>query len=229
MINGNIMTIKYSSMQHHTVGEYLKNIREQKNISLDEISKSTKIKLHFLKAIEDEQIKEITDLAYAKLTVLNYARYVGANLTETLNLFNKNIPKKPAKRVVGFRINKKKDYEKKILIPKIVFQGLALIIFVVVLFGLGYYLHQKGELQRNIFNESQKYLSDQKTAQKSEIDKIKETRVDTTSIKQIEFKYKSEGSASGGEEKLLKKYILDDKHSPWYIMPKYIKSEGALP
>jgi len=215
------MTIKYSSVQYETVGEYLKNIREQKNISLDEISKSTKIKLHFLKAIEDEQIKEITDLAYAKLTVLNYARYVGANLTETLNLFNKNISQKPVKRVVGFRINKKKDYEKKILIPKIVFQVLILIVFVGALFGLGYYLHQKGELQRNIFNESQKYLSEQKTAQKSEIDKIKETRVDTTSIKQIEFKYK--------EEKLLKKYILDDKHSPWYIMPKYIKSEGALP
>ncbi len=232
MINGNIMTIKYSSMQYETVGEYLKNIREQKNISLDEISKFTKIKLHFLKAIEDEQIKDITDLAYARLTVLNYARYVGANLTETLNLFNKNIQKKPAKKVVGFRINKKKDYEKKILIPKIVFQVLVLIIFVGALFELGYYLHQKGELQRNIFNESQKYLSEQKTAKESvptHRDKIKETLGDTTSIKQIEFKYKSEGSTSGGEEKLLKKYILNDKHSPWYIMPKYIKSEGTLP
>ncbi|MEA3475183.1 MAG: helix-turn-helix domain-containing protein [Candidatus Cloacimonadota bacterium] len=223
------MTIKYSSMQYETVGEYLRNIREQKNISLDEISKSTKIKLHFLKAIEDEQIKDITDLAYARLTVLNYARYVGANLTETLNLFNKNIQKRPAKKVIGFRINKKEDYEKKILIPRIVFQVLILIIFVGALFGLGYYLHQKGELQRNIFKEPQKYLSEQEAAKESEMDKIKETLGDTTSIKQIEFKYKSEGSTFGGEEKLLKKYILNDKHSPWYIMPKYIKSRKTAP
>lgn len=215
------MTIKYSSIQYDTVGEYLKSIREQKNIALNEISRFTKIKLHFLKAIEDDRIQDITDLTYARLTILNYARYIGADTNEVLNLFNKHTEKKPTKKVIGSGINKKKNYEKKILIPKIVFQVLALIIFVGALFGLGYYLHQKGELQRNIFKEPEKYLSEQKTAKKSEMDKIKETLGDTTSIKQIEFKYK--------EEKLLKKYILNDKHSPWYIMPKYIKSKETAP
>ncbi len=219
------MTIKFSSTQSDSIGKYLKAIREQKDISLEEISRFTKIKLHFLKAVEDDHIQNITDLSYARLTILNYARYIDVDTNEILNLFDKHAKKKPEKKVIGFRIDKKKDYEKKVLIPKIVFQILLLIIFVGILFVVGFHLHKKGELQRDILKQPKDYPSEQisehKEVKELDVEETKETLVDTIKMKQIKFKYK--------EEEFLQKYIFENKHSPWYIVPKYIKTEKSQP
>lgn len=217
------MTIKFSSIPNETIGKYLKKIREQKNISLEEISRFTKIKIHFLNAIEDDRMQDITDLTYARLTILNYARYIGADTNEVLNFFDKHTKKKPEKKVIGSRVDKKKDYEKKVLIPKIVFQIVLLIFFVTILFGVGFYLNKKGELQRNIFEKPKDYSSEQipeqKDVKKLDVDKTQETAVDTTSREEIKFKYK--------EGEFLQKYIFENKQSPWYVVPKYIKSEKS--
>ena len=217
------MTIKFTTIQSDSIGKYLKTIREQKNISLEEVSRHTKIKLHFLKAVEDDRIQDLTDLPYARLTILNYTRYIGVDSNEVLNTFDKQTKKIPEKKVIGSRVDKKEDYEKKVLIPKIVFQIVLLIIFVVILFVVGFYLHKKGKLQRNIFEQPKDYSSElipeQKNIKKFDVDKTQETPVDTTSIEEIKFAYK--------EEEFLQKYIFENKHSPWYVVPKYIKSEDS--
>jgi cytoskeletal protein RodZ len=206
-----------------TYGKYLKKIREKKNITLDKISKITKIKQDYLKAIDDENIGDIVDYTYAKLTILNYARSVGADPSKALNLFDLYNQSKVKKKSVFLGVHKKKKYEKKILIPKILFQIIGLAIFVGVIFTIGIHLHEQGKLQRSLLSKgpisrpekSSQLLSEDKSNQ----EKIQGQEIGerSTNLQIKHFKYK--------EEAFYKKYVLGDKKSPWYVVTKYIRNE----
>ena len=48
------------------IGPILKRVREEKNISLEEISEATKIRVKYLQAIENEQFELLPGAVYAK-------------------------------------------------------------------------------------------------------------------------------------------------------------------
>jgi len=62
-----------------SLGKFLKKEREIRNISLEEISKFTKVKEHYLKAIEEDQYELLPATPYVKGFLNVYAKYLTLN------------------------------------------------------------------------------------------------------------------------------------------------------
>lgn len=60
-----------------TVGEYLRKLREERQISLEEVSRETNIRLNYLEAIENDQWNLIPSLPQARGFARLYAAYLG--------------------------------------------------------------------------------------------------------------------------------------------------------
>jgi cytoskeletal protein RodZ len=67
-----------------TFGEKLRQRREERGISLDAISKTTKISTRLLRALEEERFDQLPGGVFNKGFVRAYARQVGLNETETV-------------------------------------------------------------------------------------------------------------------------------------------------
>ncbi len=59
-----------------SLGKFLRNERETRNISLEEVSKFTKIKQHHLKAIEEGKPELLPPTPYVKGYLNVYAKYL---------------------------------------------------------------------------------------------------------------------------------------------------------
>ena len=79
-------------------GKYLKTERESRNLSLKEVSESTKIREHLLKAIEEDQYELISSPVYVKGFLNIYAKYLGLNPDDIIlgykNYLKNKIPSK---------------------------------------------------------------------------------------------------------------------------------------
>ena len=62
-----------------SVGEILKNTREAKGITIEQVAEATSIRVLYLEAIEKEQFKLIPGEVYLKGFIRNYANYIGLN------------------------------------------------------------------------------------------------------------------------------------------------------
>jgi transcriptional regulator with XRE-family HTH domain len=69
------------------IGEYLRTERERQNLSIEEVSKSTKIKDCFICAIEEERFESLPSPFYAKKFVGLYAKFLGLDPSDILNRF----------------------------------------------------------------------------------------------------------------------------------------------
>ncbi len=65
-------------------GKHLKQERELRNLSLDEVSNSTRIKKHFLKAMEEDRFDLCPPPFYVKGFLTSYARYLGLDPRDIL-------------------------------------------------------------------------------------------------------------------------------------------------
>ena len=66
------------------IGDYLKREREFRNISLEEISRTTKIRESILHAIEENQLESIDSPIFVKGFLRAYAKYVGLDPTDVV-------------------------------------------------------------------------------------------------------------------------------------------------
>src|ERR1700691_2935065 len=76
-------------------GDKFRKAREKKDISLDDVSNSTKIGSRMLRAIEEERFDQLPGGVFNKGCIRAYAKYLGLDEEETitgyvaaLNLFN---------------------------------------------------------------------------------------------------------------------------------------------
>ncbi len=190
-----------------TVGSYLQSIRVNNNISVDEVSEKTKIKKHFIVAIESDNLANVMDVQYARIHIINIARFINADIQKALELYVKQYHLEEKKPNVSIKKgNQKKDYERKVLIPKLFFKISALVIIVAVVFVIGYNLHKKGILQRDIFENPPE-------EQPQNLEEVLQANNEYTET----YSYK--------KEDFYKKYILKDKDVPWHVFPKYIKHQ----
>jgi cytoskeletal protein RodZ len=74
-----------------SIGEQLKQIREDKNISLEEVSNATKISKRYLQAIEEGNYSLIPGETYVIGIIRNYARYLGLNPKPIIEQYSKLI------------------------------------------------------------------------------------------------------------------------------------------
>jgi len=81
-------------------GKFLRKERETRNISLGEISKFTKIKEHYLKAIEEDRYELLPATPYVKGFLNGYAKYLTLNPKDIVrqyeNYLRSLVPTQPA-------------------------------------------------------------------------------------------------------------------------------------
>ncbi|TCL61542.1 cytoskeletal protein RodZ [Hydrogenispora ethanolica] len=70
------------------LGDYLRQAREKKNISLRDIQESTKIRLRYLEGIEQGDLEMIPGEVYRKGFLANYANAVGLDAEAVLRKYN---------------------------------------------------------------------------------------------------------------------------------------------
>ena len=83
-----------------TVGEILHKAREEKGISLEEISKETKINIKYLKAIEANDFDNLPPATFTKGFMQNYAKTVGLDPENVLAIFRRDYDQDERGRIV---------------------------------------------------------------------------------------------------------------------------------
>jgi cytoskeleton protein RodZ len=81
-------------MMDQTVGTTLRQKREEKKISLEQVFQDTRIRLSYLQAIESDQLDQIPSRAQAHGFIRLYANYLGVDSYSLLDLLNPPIPQK---------------------------------------------------------------------------------------------------------------------------------------
>ena len=79
-----------------TVGQLLQKEREAKKVSLETVARRTRIKLSFLKAIEEDAFQLIPSETYVRGFIRSYAKLVHLNPDEILNLYRNQAEPTPA-------------------------------------------------------------------------------------------------------------------------------------
>ncbi len=70
-----------------TLGQYLRRERESREVSLEEISRGTRISRPYLQALEKDDFKSITQQEFILGFLKGYARYLGLDTEEVLKRY----------------------------------------------------------------------------------------------------------------------------------------------
>lgn len=81
--------------ERETLGEFLKKERELKRIPLKELTKKTKVREHFLKAIEEDKFDHLPSPVYTKGFLSAYAKSIGLDLHEILLRYERSLKGEP--------------------------------------------------------------------------------------------------------------------------------------
>lgn len=94
-------------MENEHIGKYLKNLRTSKKVSLEELSKKTKININILKALEENIESKLPNKIYIRGYVQNYTKSLGGNIKEALEIFEGSE-----------NLNKINEEQEEIILPK---------------------------------------------------------------------------------------------------------------
>lgn len=78
-----------------TVGQYLQRQREANNISLENVAQRTRIKLAYLKALEEEAFHRIPAEPYVRGFLRCYAKFIGLDPSEVLAVYRNQVEPPP--------------------------------------------------------------------------------------------------------------------------------------
>lgn len=99
-----------------TAGEKLKAARLRNNLSLDDVSKLTKIKSVFLEYIEKGEYVKLPSISYAHGFVKNYALFLGLNDKEIMAVFRREVNPENAVKVLPKGFETEQSFNGKIRI-----------------------------------------------------------------------------------------------------------------
>ncbi|MBI2821508.1 MAG: DUF4115 domain-containing protein [Acidobacteria bacterium] len=77
------------------VGAWLKSTRENKGISLEQISQATKMNIMFLRALEEDRFEQLPGGMFPRAMVRSYARSLGASENKALEIYAEQFPPPP--------------------------------------------------------------------------------------------------------------------------------------
>jgi cytoskeleton protein RodZ len=112
------------------LGNLLRTERENKGLSLERISEITRLRVHFLEALENEEWEKLPARVFVKGFIRSYAQTVGFDAEEAISLFDRTAPLKEIvpKPLIGSEKSKKKV---KYIVPSIV--GVIILAVILVL------------------------------------------------------------------------------------------------
>lgn len=120
------------------VSQKLYEERLKRGLSLEEVSKATKIRVAFLSAIENGEYQKLPSSAYAFGFVRNYAEFLGLPKKEILALFKREFDVKKVFKVLPEGLIREEEFS----IQKIKLQGIPIILFLFFLCILAYLIFQ---------------------------------------------------------------------------------------
>jgi cytoskeletal protein RodZ len=124
------------------LGAYLKELREEKNISFDQIYEDLHLREEQIQLMEKNRFSELGYLGFARAMVYNYARYLEADLDEVMQKFNLLMPNN-IKKIEP----ENKENGKKILLSPNLFWIIGIILIVIVLGTILWHAYTSGWLQ----------------------------------------------------------------------------------
>ena len=92
------------------IGATFSEERKRKNLTLEEISKATKIREEFLRAIEKGDFKALPSSTYAYGFVRNYAKFLGLPIEKSLALFRREFDEKNNIEVLPRGLSNPREY-----------------------------------------------------------------------------------------------------------------------
>src|SRR3972149_689019 len=119
-------------------GEKLREIRLEKGLSLEDVSKSTKIKTPFLESIENGDYQKLPPVSYAKGFVRNYAKFLGLPEKEIMAVFRREFDEEKTYRVLPKGFDQRKEFP----VSGFKIKQTAVLIFVIFVIFAGYILFQ---------------------------------------------------------------------------------------
>lgn len=123
-----------------TLGTFLKNERESRNIALKSVGQSTKISLTNLEFLEDDDLHSLPDRAYVIGYVKSYARLLGVDINFCLDLLNKTYESlgesKKEPEIVLPQAQNSPQMDDQAHVAKII----AVVVMIVILIGIGWFL-----------------------------------------------------------------------------------------
>lgn len=125
------------------VGDYLKRLREEKGLSLEDIFDRTRIKVRFLEKIELNAFKEIGGTGYTRMMVVTYGRELDADLSKVVYLYNSETSSMDTAPKAVFN---RSSQPKKVMLSTRFFFFLFLAILVIALGWIVFRLYKQGYL-----------------------------------------------------------------------------------
>lgn len=121
------------------LGEYLKRIRESRNLTLDAVASKTKISLSYLNAIEKSRFDDLPGDVFTKGFLRTYARFLSTDEKDIIERYNQWVrefraPDKKAEEAIPKEEEKKGDAAENKKIIQIA--GAAAVILLVILMAI---------------------------------------------------------------------------------------------
>lgn len=123
-----------------SIGEYLTRVREEKGVSLEDLSSKTRINIQYLKALEENDFEKIPIEVFAKGFLRSYARTLSLDEKEILARFEQSSREYYGKKSGAEWLREKKeaqverDAEKSNFIIGLVAGGLLLALLMFIIF-----------------------------------------------------------------------------------------------
>ncbi|MBK6751787.1 MAG: helix-turn-helix domain-containing protein [Pyrinomonadaceae bacterium] len=126
-----------------TLGEKLREAREERGISLSEVAEQTRISPHYIESIERDDYKPLPGGIFNKGFVKSFAKYVGVDEQEALADYSRAIAAKEGSDEADLKVYKPEvltdDSSARSMIPTIIIAALILGLMTAgILFGLDY-------------------------------------------------------------------------------------------
>lgn len=79
--------------KHSTIGQVLRQARQDKNVSLDDVAAKTKININLLRSLEQDDLEKLPNKTYVKGFVKNCAKILNVNTQEALDALGRTYKK----------------------------------------------------------------------------------------------------------------------------------------
>jgi cytoskeletal protein RodZ len=119
-------------------GEKLQKARLEKGLTLEDVAKSTKIKVEFLSYIENGEYEKLPSVSYAHGFVRNYAEFLGLPEKQIMALFRREFDEEKAYRVLPRGFEKTEEFS----VSKFKLERTIILIILIFIVFMGYLLFQ---------------------------------------------------------------------------------------
>ena len=123
-----------------SVGKYLKELRESKGVTLEEIAEETKIQKRYLEDLENDEFESLPGDAYVKGFIRNYSAAMNINSDEVMAIYKKM---KINKNQMEEELSEQDIVIERAKVKKL---NILVIIILITLFAAGIYMFLAGKI-----------------------------------------------------------------------------------